>query len=339
VQFERKVDWVAEGEKYGLVGLEVKLDHDVQPGLVAPRLWIANGTHFQIPTHWREWLGSIRAEQVDAANLFLVSKLSSKHPEVLDDENKRLLELASLFYVGLLLASRFSTAHKPIVLTGACREGEVDIRQQTEFEAPIPRLFRPYPKLTAEEIETGARLADKIKRIEHAQLQNGHWRLFRVLHLYQETRAKPDILERLHQYARCIDGLILPSVGQTARQFKSRTEIFIGPHHHKLMGEIYEVRSAVEHLHENRYLENFDRETRLNLARKEAIIEHISRLSISRIVENPALWQHFANTTSLGAFWSLPMAERQDIWGDPIDPLVALDGYDQKFVHNGMLGG
>ena len=97
----------------------------------------------------------------------------------------------------------------------------------------------------------------------------------------------------------------------------------MGPRHHDLMGEIYDVRSAVEHLHENRYLEGFDRKVRLDLLKKEAIVEHIARTSISRIIENSALWPHFANTTSLGAFWSLPDTERKKIWGEPIDPMAA----------------
>ena len=45
--------------------------------------------------------------------------------------------------------------------------------------------------------------------------------------------------------ARCIDGLILPDTGKTKQQFKSRTELFIGPRHHELMGDIYDLRSAV----------------------------------------------------------------------------------------------
>jgi hypothetical protein len=42
--------------------------------------------------------------------------------------------------------------------------------------------------------------------------------------------------------------------------------------HNHLMGEIYDVRSAVEHLHENKYLEVFDRTQRLDLAKKELIV-------------------------------------------------------------------
>ena len=336
---EGRVDWIGEGEKFAFVGLSVKVEQNVPKGLIAPRLWVVNEPQFQVPTHWKEWLGTIRAEEVEGANLFLISKLKSEQPDVLDGDNQSLQRLVSQFYVGLLLASTFSTAHRPVALTGSRRNGEVNIRQQSDFEIPVPRAFRPYPALTAEDIETGARIADKIGRIVDASLPGGHWRFFRVLHLYQETRTTPDILERLHQYSRCIDGLILPRVGETKRQFKSRTELFIGPRHHDLMGEIYDVRSAVEHLHENKYLEGFNREVRLDLLKKDAIAEHIARASISRIIENPALWPHFANTASLGAFWSQSDTERRKLWGGPIDAMAALADYDPKYIHNGMLGG
>jgi hypothetical protein len=92
-------------------------------------------------------------------------------------------------------------------------------------------------------------------------------------------------------------------------------------------------------LHENRYLEIFNREVRLDLIKKEAIVEHIARTSISRIIGSPSLWPHFANTTSLGEFWSLQDSERKKIWGDPIDPIAALADYDPKYIHNGVLGG
>lgn len=115
-----------------------------------------------------------------------------------------------------------------------------------------------------------------------------------------EARTTGDILERIHQDSRCIDGLILPKPGKTTQQFKSRSELFIGPGHHDTMGEIYDVRSAVEHLHENRYLETFDRQLRLELLKKEAIIEYIARTALAQIVVNSSLWPHFSNTPALG---------------------------------------
>ena len=160
---------------------------------------------------------------------------------------------------------------------------------------------------------------------------------FDTLHIYVETRAMEEILDRIHQYCRCIDGLILPAIGKTRQQFKSRTELFIGPGHHDLMGALYDIRSHVEHLHENRYLEPFDRDVRLDLVKKEAIVESIARKALSRIISKEALWPHFGNTAALERFWAFSPDERRRIWGDPIDPMVPIANFDPKYLHDGRL--
>ena len=149
-------------------------------------------------------------------------------------------------------------------------------------------------------------------------------RFCRTLHIYVETRAIGELLDRIHQYCRCIDGLILPAIGKTKQQFKSRTELFIGPGHHDLMGALYEIRSHVEHLHENRYLETFDRDVRLDLLKKEAIVEYIARTALARIVSQDALWRHFGNTVALEQFWALSADERRKIGATPWTPWCLL---------------
>ena len=104
------------------------------------------------------------------------------------------------------------------------------------------------------------------------------------------------------------------------------------------MGELYDVRSAVEHLHENRYLEYFDRATRLELARKEAIVEYIARKALARVIGIDTLWPHFANMPALEKFWALTPTERKSVWGDPIDPLSAVADFDPQYIHDGLLG-
>jgi len=330
--------WINDGEKYGLVGLSVKLEGQILSEAIVPNLWVLADITFNIPRQWQEWLGSIRAKQVEDFNLFLLSKLPSVKPDILDDENHKLKQHAWLFYVGLLLVSTFAPAHQPIMLTGSRRAGEIDIRQQHDLDSPIPCLFRPYPPVLAKDIRLAAQLGEKLDALSTAPLSGGHWRLFRTLNVYTEARTNNEILDRLHQYSRCIDGLILPDVGNTKRQFKSRTELFIGAHHHDMMGEIYDIRSAVEHLHENRYLEGFDRATRLDLVKKEAIVEHIARTTLARIIGNNMLWEHFANTSALAKFWALTETERRQIWGDPIDPMDAIIDFNPAYIHDGLLG-
>jgi hypothetical protein len=334
-----KKAWISDGEKYGLVGLKVKTEGDIPQGAITSNFSVLTDTAFSIPTTWRDWLGSIRAGEVENCNLFLLSKQPSSTPDIFDGENDKLKQHAWNFYVGLLLASTFAPAHRPVMLTGVRRTGEIDIRQQQDLDSPIPCIFRRHPPVLPEQIQLAAQLGEKLEILDTAPLPGGCWRLNRSLSVYTKARTTNDILDRLHQYSRCIDGLILPDAGKTKQQFKSRTELFIGPRHHELMGEIYDVRSAVEHLHENRYLDGFDRDTRLDLLKKEAIAEYIARTALARIISDSALWPHFANTPALAEFWALSMAERRKIWGGCIDPMEALNDFDPQYIHDGLLGG
>jgi hypothetical protein len=338
VRDENSITWIEDGEKYGLVGLKVKLEGHLPPGKISPNLWVLADTKFNVRPSWREWLGSIRVEEVEDCNLFLLSKLPSETPGVLDAESNAVQQRAWTFYVGLLLASTFAPAHRPVLLTGSRKGGEIDIRRQQDFDSPIPGVIRPYPSVVPDNIRTASHLGENLEILAMAPISGGHWRLFRTLHIYTEARTAGEIVDRIHQYCRCIDGLILPAVGKTRQQFKSRTEIFIGPGHHELMGELYDVRSAVEHLHENRYLETFDRSMRLDLVKKEAIVEHVARSALARVIGDDTLWSHFANTPALEKFWTLTSAERTKIWGDPIDPLTAIADFDPQYIHDGLLG-
>ena len=330
--------WIADGEKYALVGLEVKLEGTPPPEQIAPNLWILTATTFDVPSEWREWLGSIRADEIAGSNLFLVSKLASATPDILDGENRSLQQRVWYFYVGLLLSVMFSPSHKPVMLTGARRDGVIGVRQQRDLELPAPQVLPRYPPIVADDIVLAAQLGQKLDAMQPVTVPDGLWRFSHALHIYVETRAVGDLLDRIHQYCRCIEGLILPSAGNTKKQFKSRTELFIGPTHHDLMGALYDIRSDVEHLHENRYLETFDRGVRLNLVKKEAIVEYVARAALVRIISQDALWPHFGNTVALKKFWALSRDERQNIWGDPIDPMVPVADFDPNYLHDGRLG-
>jgi hypothetical protein len=329
---ERPQSWIANGEKYVLLGLSVKVGPEVFRLDLSPNFQIIRASNFRIPDEWRGWLGSIRAEEVEACDLFIAAKLQSATPNILDDENIQLTNRIRAFYCGLLLSSTFATAHKPVILTGSCRDGEIGLRQQQDLDVPASNDFRPYPTVAPCDFRQAAAIALQLERLATTRQGSNRWRFNRVLHLYTQTRTEQDLLERIHQYARCIDGFTLCEPGKSAKQFKNRSELFIGPRHHDLMGEIYEVRSAVEHLHEDRYLDPLTRTVQVDLTKKEAIVEHIARTTLARIALNEVLWPHFTNKATLAAFWAKPAAERQAIWGAPIDPLEALAEFDEPFL-------
>lgn len=331
--------WIDDGQKYAVIALSVKLDDPVPLQEMTPNHWAFADARFDMPTHWREWLGTIRTEEVEDSNLFLLSKMRSQVPEVVDAETAELKRHAGHFYAGLLLASPFAPAHKPVMLAGYRHQGEINVRSQDDYDPAIPSMVRHYPPVTLAELQLAAKIASQIAGIETASLAGGHWRLFRVLHLYLETRTIRDNMDRLHQYCRCIEGLIVSEPGQGRNRFKSRTELFIGPRHHTLMGEAYDVRSDVEHLYENKHLEVFDRAARLELVKKMEMMEYIARSALVRILLDSKLWSHFANTDTLKAFWALSESDRRTLWGATINPTDALADFDPRYINDGQLGG
>jgi hypothetical protein len=336
---QKSEEWLGEGEKYALLGLNLKSD---QAGFsderLSAELAVLTRAAFKMPSHWREWLGSIRAEEVEDCDLFILSKLKSKQASVLDGENQALLALVWSFYRGLLLTSRFATAHKPVILTGSREDDEIGVRQTQDLETPAECVFRGYPEVSQAELRQAADVAVQLGKIGAIANGDSYWRLFRVLHLYVATRPERDLLYRLHQYARCVDGLVLSRPGKGASDFKSRAELFIGAGHDDVMGEIYADRSSVEHLHEDRLLEPFERGKRLDLVRKEAIIEHFARTALRRIILDQNQWPYFANRSGLETFWALEPDEQRAIWGAPVNPFDALSEFDPKYIHDGNLG-
>ena len=142
--------WLGEGEKYALLGLSLKSDQaGFSEGPLSPELAVLTKAEFKIPSYWREWLGSIRAEEVEDCDLFIFSKLNSKQPNVLDGENQTLQRRVWNFFIGLLLSSTFATAHKPVILTGSREDNEIGVRQTQNLESPVPCTFRPYPGVLA----------------------------------------------------------------------------------------------------------------------------------------------------------------------------------------------
>jgi hypothetical protein len=299
-----------------------------------PALWVSVVAPVELNEHWKHWLGTIETENFEHSNLFLIAKTLSSKPNDLDAENHELINQVSWFHAGLLLSARFATFENPLLLTGAMRDG-FEVRQVGHATKAIPILGLPPEPLTADLLMRAATIASALQKWG---VQGGSWRFNRVLSIYLATRANPDPLERIHQFSRCLEGLILPETGNTRRQFVSRTETFVGPKQHDLMRTIYDVRSAVEHLHEYRLLEPPNRAQRIELLRKAAITEYLSRRCLGQILLNENLWPHFSSPSSLAAFWDRPPAERKALWGPSIDMSDAIVDFCPRFIRDEELG-
>jgi hypothetical protein len=191
------VSWIDDGEKYAVIALDAKLDDPVPLQEMTPHHWAFSDERFDIPPHWHEWLGTIRTREVEDSNLFLLSKMRSQAPDIIDAETAELKRHAGHFYVGLLLASPFAPAHRPVMLVGYRLDSEINVRSQDDFETAIPSIVRHYPPVRLAELQLAAKIATQIATIETTPLTGGHWRLFRILQLYLEARTIQDNMDRL----------------------------------------------------------------------------------------------------------------------------------------------
>lgn len=331
-----KVNLLEESEKYALVALRTNVE---SPSLLhfdgPPTLWVSPNSPLQLDNHWERWLGSIKTEQFSRANLFLIAKTSSATLEVLDEENAELERKVYWFHTGLLLSCLLTTFDDPIMITGAIRDGRTDVRRVNYPSRAAPLLGLSAEAVTPDYLRCAATIATALREWGAS---GGSWRFNRVLRIYASARATPDPLERIHQFSRCIDGLILPDVGKTRRQFISRTETFIGPREHLEIGEIYDIRSKVEHLREYEILEPPDRGTRVAILRKAALMEYLTRHCIRRILLTKSLWPYFSDPDALERFWKFPLDRRWKLWGPATDLSSYLADFHPEHVRDSDLG-
>ena len=332
-----EVEWIKDSEKFAIIGLSVTADPAIERIEISDRVFVLGGQAFDLPNHWQEWLGTMRVEDVRNCNLFLVANMPSTAPEVLDAENQHLQAIVGHWFMGLLLERSFALDDEPFAATGSSVNGEIDIRSFGRLDPPARTVIEDLRPITEDQLRRASLVGDRLGAYD-GPWRKVDWRLLRCLEIYRIARNDNNILDRIHQFTRCIEGLILPKQGETKRQFKSRTELFVGPSHHNLMGEIYDVRSDVEHLHEYKHLEARDRLTRIRLAELEAIVEFVARSCLARIIVDPLLAGYFGGVADLAEFWGKHKDERRAIWGDPIDPLAVLSGFSFDHVSDMELG-
>ncbi|NOT34436.1 MAG: hypothetical protein HOP12_09730 [Candidatus Eisenbacteria bacterium] len=306
---------------------------------IPARLSLGNGLYatraleLTVPSHWRDWLGSLAWDELHDANLFLWTVAPTENPSVLDEENASLQTRVFMLYYGLMLAARrISTNGRGKVLTGA-RETEVDVRQHGWIDPLFPNEGSFQAAVARIELQEAAVLGNAITEIQN---DTSFRRLRVALRCFHNGLREHDPPERIHQFVRAIEGCILPQPGRTKSQFASRTALFVGPHEQEWARALFDVRSAVEHL--NDQLESVAMSVREEAIRRvlrfafEA--QALARYCLHRIFADATLREHFRDEESLGRFWSLEERERRALWGSPLDLALVRSEFDAEFFNS-----
>ena len=103
-------------------------------------IWVSDQSPFGLDPRWREWVGKLRSEEIDDANLFLIARMESEKPQILDEENNVLWHQVSLLLWGILLQGIPDSVNGSVI-TGANVSGETEIRSM----GPLSRFYHSSP--------------------------------------------------------------------------------------------------------------------------------------------------------------------------------------------------
>ncbi len=282
-----------------------------------------------LPTHWKESLGNLRIRELADANLFVLCVRDSKAPEVLDSENLALVEDTKRFYFGMLMSVPYAGHPPATMMTGAHCDGRIDVRQVQLYEGVFYPTGGYGASLTRDILTDAYSVAEGIRQL---QGQGEYSRMGRIIHAFYAGLKSDDPGTRIHEFIRCVEGFVQPKIGRTRKDIVHRSKLFVGAGHEGLLGHLFEIRSAVEHLHGplSKIPAGDDCERRLLLLQRAYEAEAIARFCIHRLFSRSQLWEYFRDDAALEQFWVLDERPREALWGGPLDLGAALGLFDRR---------
>jgi len=287
--------------------------------------------------HWKEWLGSLRIDRLGEANVVLIHSEPSSNPAILDAQHLRLdNHLTKVFYIlRLALVIEYRGAD---MLLGSFLRGEAQIRQVSEVPG-----FRGTRGSSPDSV-TMDFLEEAVTRVDHLDAMEsrlpGFARFIRGLNTLMDGLRHESGQDRIHQFVRSLEALILPDPGKTRGQFIHRCQTFAkcGAVAEQVLEEAFNMRSDTEHLHDwDRSLQPYPADDRENVAlQRTRQMERLACFAYCKVLDDTALRLYFETEDRLRGFWtciddatrrrsvgvqldlgSIPIVRDYDNWGRP----------------------
>jgi hypothetical protein len=282
--------------------------------------WILGRIPVAIDAEWKEWIGTIRLERLENSNLIMIVREGSATPRMLDEHHEQLKKRLSQTF-SLLQLSGVLEYGGANLLCGSFSDGKSEIRQMSELAFFYQTKGYTRIPVTIERLKKAIQLRKSLEEIyatpdDFKRLKWG-WRVL------MDGLQKEHGEERIHQFVRSLEALILPEIAKTKRQFTHRCQTFAKASSDtaQILKESFELRSMAEHLNDweqaLKSCPQTDREiTALHRTRQ---MERLASFTYSRILENDIIRNHFLNETKQGDFWKQPDDDRKNVWGTQLD--------------------
>lgn len=273
----------------------------------------------EIDTGWRELIGSLRHDSLTKANFVLMYSEESDNPEILDRQHLEVEKKVEYLFHLLQLSGRCEY-QKANLVVGSLSNGKSDVRRMSEISQFYKtRGDKPLP-ISIDRLESAVKSYDGLKLVE-ADAKTFK-RLKRGLKALMEGLQKYNGEDRIHEFVRSLEALILPDIGKTKKQFVYRCQTF-AKRTKKLpliLEEAFEMRSMATHLNDwEKALHPYSPSSRENTALLRTLqMERLACFCYSRLLDDQELRSHFINENELEKFWKLQDHQRSKIWGNQL---------------------
>ncbi len=297
--------------------LSTRIANDfVVPIKFGDQMYATSKPPFYIDEWWREQLGEIEVGQINNCNLFLLT-FAEDPAKTVQDLNNHL----NSYYFSLLLEG-VAYSRRGIVLGGDNTRAGLRVSSI----GWLPDFYVPYAvvpaEATKEHFEYTSQLVTGIDRIFGPASNDEYLRLRKGFNSLLNGIKQSEVHNRLHQSVRAIEGVIKPKQGDGTRKFKYRCQFFIGrkPKDIELLEELYELRSAAEHLNPmvNKLAAYPARQRDVVKALRAFQSEILASFIYRKILSDPSLLTNFINDNAIDTLWAHKSAELIKIWGKTV---------------------
>jgi hypothetical protein len=293
---------------------------------------LADGTYvldripLRVEDSWQKWIGTIRFDSLKKANVVLIRRFPSANPEALDSEHESLgRPIARLFYLlqlsGVL---EYENAH---LIKGSIVGDVPQVRQMGELSRFLQT--KGYSRLAVDinRLRRAVQLRESLDEIDAPP--HTAKRVVRGLNVLMDGLQQRHGQERIHQFVRSLEGLIVPDIGNTRRQFAHRCQTFAkaGQNAKQILEEAFNMRSDTEHLNDwEDSLQTYPSDNRENIAlQRTRQMERLACVAYSRILGDVKIRSWFETEQKQLEFWkTIDDRKRRDLWGEPLD-LASID--------------
>jgi hypothetical protein len=266
---------------------------------------------------WKEWIGSLRTERLNKANLVLLVDEGSSDPEIVDAVHHRLQNGLGQLFSFLHLRQGIECEGADLICGSRVGADVPIIRQMNKMPTFYhSKGYRRAP-ITTEWLEQAMALRAGVVTMESNKSE--FRRVIRGLKvLFDGLRQTGQ--DRLHQLVRSLEALVLPDIGSTKSQFVHRCQTFAkaGGDTKLILQEAFDMRSDTEHLQDwERAVQYYPPSEQEDVCwQRTRQIEKLTCFVYSHLLLDATIRKHCRTDDTIASFWKLPDDKQRCLWGE-----------------------